>query len=370
MNFIFTSDQHMAHRRTPTRKVINSFVDLILTEELENIDVLFLGGDLYDRLIDASSQDNFDIIAFCGHLLDICCHFDVAIRAIKGTPAHDWDQCNILTELNNLRNLRVDLKYFDVLDIEYMEKFDKYVLYIPDEWSKDHDDVERQINEKLIQHGIKQVDYAILHGLFHYQMLGIPFTGFAYKEEYFLSLVKEYILIGHFHIYSHFDRIWATGSLERLAHGEESDKGFGRCINGKMEFVINHDAMIYKTLKLNKNDTLNTLDKKVGSYPKGSFIRLQMNKDHPLNSMFKDLSIRYIDYHLDRKIKDEEIVKNNDILSDDHFNFRSFEFIGSDMVSVVKEIVDKKYNLNETEKSKLDMYLKEFKGSESKEEME
>ena len=69
------------------------------------------------------------------------------------------------------------LKYHKFLDIEYIERIGKYVLYIPDEWTNSHDELELQIQEKLNQHSITKVDIAIMHGQFKYQLAGKKYNG-------------------------------------------------------------------------------------------------------------------------------------------------------------------------------------------------
>lgn len=371
MKYISISDIHLGHRRTPTNYIVKNLKKYVFNEENKDVDVIFFGGDIYDRLLDVSSQDNLDIISFFGFLLDYCYDNDIAIRLLEGTPGHEWGQLKVIVRLNELRDNPVDLKHFDILDIDYMEKFDKYVLYIPDEWSHDHDEIERQIEEKMNERGIHQVDICILHSVFKYQMLGIPYHGFYYKESYFLNITKSLIHIGHFHIHSDFDRIIAGGSFDRLSHGEEGKKGFVRVDGNDWKFIPNKDAYIYKTIRVTKNDTLNSLDKKVLKYPIGSYIRLQLSKDHPFNINYKDLTIRYRDYHLSKKVAgDTESDSITNIINDDSFHLDSFDFINSDIRETVKTSLLSKHQLSEREIVKLDDFLNVFKNLETSEEKE
>lgn len=371
MKYVSVSDIHLAHRRTPTPHIIHNFKKYILNEKNKDIDCIFIGGDLYDRLIDVASKDNLEIISFLGYMLDYCYNNDITLCVLEGTPGHDWTQPKVLVRLNQLRDNPIDLRYFDTLTIDYMEKFNKYVLYIPDEWSHNHDDIERQIKAELDRLGITQVDIAILHSVFGYQVAGFPYQGFSYKEDYFLSLVKEFIHIGHYHIHSNFDRIIAGGSFDRLSHNEEGEKGFVIVNGDNWRFVENKDAYTYKTIRVTKKDTLNSLDEKISKYKKGSYIRLNMAKDHPFNLNFKDLTVRYMDYHLSKKVSED--TENNtvtDILNGDGYDLEGFDFITMDIKSVVKDNLLSKFVMSESEIKKLDEYLDVFTGSESKEENE
>ena len=71
---------------------------------------------------------------------------------------------------------------------------------------------------------IEQVDLAMMHGNFKYQ-LPMPSIHMHTEEDY-LSIVRYYICINHIHTASVYGRILAPGSFDRMAHGEEEDKGY------------------------------------------------------------------------------------------------------------------------------------------------
>lgn len=369
MKYLVISDIHLAHRNTPTRHVIKNLYKYVLTKENSNIDVFFIAGDLYDRLISVESQENRDIMRFIGRLLDYCYKYKIKLRMLKGTPGHEYDQAKIIGVMNKQRVNQVDYKYFDILDIEHIVEFDKHVLYIPDEWSSDHKLIESQIKERMNELGIVNVDIAILHSMFNYQVAGIPYKGFRYDETYFLNLVKGYIIIGHVHDHSNFDRIIAGGGFDRYRHSEDGDKGYVVITGDEWEFKRNMNPFIYKTLRVTKNDDLTTLDRRISEYPKGSHIRLAISKEHPLNLDFKSLSMRYLDWNLTRKINEKTNNKRViDILNEDSYSLDSFESLNSDIEKTLKEIILEKYTLTESAQRKLVGHLSIFKGSNKVEE--
>ena len=145
MKYLVTSDVHLGHKKTPTRHIIASFSDTILTEANKDIDVLFINGDLFDRLLYLNTPEAQMVIHFFHHLLDYCYVNDILLRVLEGTPSHDYFQSSILFKMNEIRTHKVKMKYFRTLDIEYMEEFNKHILYIPDEWCSDQLELERQI---------------------------------------------------------------------------------------------------------------------------------------------------------------------------------------------------------------------------------
>lgn len=366
MRYLVTSDIHLGNRRTPTRHIANSFEKQILSEENKGLDLIIIAGDLFDRLIESNSKELLICLEVFEKLFTYCYVNKIKLRILEGTPSHDNLQNRIVVKLNELREKKVDLLYFDSLDIEYMSDFNKYLLYIPDEWTHDHDLLEKQIEEKMSSLSIHQVDISIVHTQFAYQVAGFPFKGFTLKEAYFLSITKEQIFIGHFHTHSTFDRINAQGSLERLSHGQEEDKGHMVCIDNTPIFIPNPNAYIYKTLNVNIKTTLNRLDELITKYPKKSYIRIKMNRSHPFNVNFNELKLRYLDYHLEKKLTGEgsEDSSITNILGDRELEMLDSFIINSDIKGTLRELVlaNNELNLNETQL--LDKHLEVFNGIE------
>ena len=368
MKYIVTSDDHLGHVKTPTSHIANSFIKHVLCQLNKDADALFIAGDLFDRLLDLNSKEAQIIIKFINYLLEYCYVNNILLRVLEGTPSHDWQQSQTLVELNEIRGDRkCDLKYHKVLDIEYIDRINKYVLYIPDEWTNSHSDMERQIKEKLNAYNITKVDIAILHGQFAYQFAGRPYHGFHYREEYFLNLVSGFIHVGHYHVYNPMDRILPNGSLERLAHGEEDPKGYIVVNDDTYTFIENTDAWIYKTLNITAATTLERLDKQIAKYPHGSYIRLLLNKDHPFNLTFGELKLRYLDYNLKKITKENvaERIKATYILSDAEIEFDNKFILEANIHQTLLDIVSSKHNLNSVENSKLLNYISIFKEVEN-----
>lgn len=371
MKYLVCSDIHLGHLKTPTAHIIQSFKKSILTEQNKDIDVLFISGDLFDRLLDLNSKEVQIIVDFFSYLLSYCFSNGIKLRVLEGTPSHDWQQSQLLVKLNDIRPEKVDLRYFKVLDIEYLVEENRYVLYIPDEWTNNHADLEFQIFEKLNELGIKEVDIAILHGQFKYQFHGKPYNGFFFKEEYFLPLVKGFIHVGHYHTFNPFDRILPNGSLERLAHGEEEPKGYIVVKDKSYAFIPNINAFIYTTLNIKPKTTVDKLDKMIRQHPKGSHIRLSLDKDHPFNINFQDLKIRYIDYHIKRKLKEDVSVNGSAtyILTDDDLDLGDKFTIDDDISKTVMIIIGNKHELTMPETQKLINYLDVFKDTATTQEV-
>jgi len=362
LNYIVTSDIHLGHNNTPTSHIIKSFKESILIDNNKDKDVLFISGDLFDKLLDLNTKEVKEIIEFFNYLLNYCYDNDILLRVLEGTPSHDWQQSSILVKLNDIRKKKCDLRYFKILDIEYIERYNKYILYVPDEWTNDHNDLQSQISEKLIENNISKLDIAILHGQFHYQFKGKPYHGFYFKEEYFLSIVRGFIHIGHYHVYSTLDRIIANGSLERLVHGEEQPKGYVVVNENSYSFIENTNAYTYITLNITKKTTIDKLDSLISKYKKNSFIRLLMPKDHPFNINFKDIKLRYLDYNLKKQVK-ELLTDTNSItyiFNEDNIDMSSNEILDTNIHTLLTTSILNKYDLSYEETKKYLDYVSIF----------
>lgn len=354
MKYLVTSDIHLGHKRTPTEHIIANFKKYIFNDENKDIDVLFINGDLFDRLLDLNSSEVHEIIVFFNILLDYCYKNNIYLRVLEGTPSHDWQQNHVLVKMNDIRENKVNLKYFKVLDIEYIDRISKYVLYIPDEWINDHNELEKQIENKLKEHNIDKVDMAMLHGQFEYQIKGHK-NVFYFKENYFLSKVKSYIHIGHHHVYSKFDRIIANGSFERLAFGEESPKGYVVVYNNDFKFIENLSSYVYKTFLIEKEKELERVFKEIEKLPKNSYIRLQINEN--INYDYNAIKLRYSDYII-KIVKIHELVNSMLDETEDSIEIETFSI--ENLKSYLYSNITSKNNLNETLEILLKQYLDKF----------
>jgi len=365
--YVVVSDIHLGHDRTPTQHIISSFIRTVLTDANKDIHVLFINGDLFDQQLKLNSEAAQIIIQFFHKLLDYCYVNGIKLRVLEGTPSHDWYQSNLLVRLNDVRSQRADLVYHRGLAIENFPEYHKNILYIPDRWISSQSDLERQVNAAMGKMGLKQVDFAMLHGQCVYQTLGHKTKEFTYDEAYLHRLVKELIHIGHFHKYSHYDRIIANGSLERLAHGEEDPKGYVRVSGGQWAFIQNPYSYTYKTIKITAKTTLEKLDKIILKLPKGSYVRLYMDALHDFNHAFKDLQVRYLDYELTRKLKGDSSEGETDTYISDAEDLLQAapEFTEINIYEMLMKSVLAKHQLSPSETEKFYKFSEIFINAET-----
>lgn len=280
-------DCHLGHHKTTTPFIIENlkkaFPD---NDETGELDLILFEGDVFDRLLVFPSENSVEITYWIMEFLSMCRRRKIMVRVLEGTPSHDWRQSLIFDTLNKAMGSHVDLKYVDKLCVEFIDSLGISVLYVPDEWAPECDEVWRQVKDTLASNGLDKVDIACMHGAFNYQ---IPMSHNTHVPERYLSIVEHYIFIGHVHKHVPLSRILPAGSFDRLCHGEEEPKGHVRATidpNGNREysFVENQGAKLYKTLDLQDMPLTEALLalKVVEAYPEGSHIRIRLKRTDDL----------------------------------------------------------------------------------------
>ena len=327
LNLAILSDLHLGHSKNTAVEIIKNlkaaFPD---NSETSDLDIIFIAGDVFDTLLNLSDDDVYEIDAWIAYMLNLCAKHNITLRILDGTKSHDWYQSERFISILKIicasgHGLPVDAKYIKELTIEYIEKYDINVLYVPDEINSTTEKTLEQVKELLIAKGLTQVDYAILHGAFSFQ-----FPEYVkcqkHDQDAYLSLVKELIFIGHIHTYNKYDRIIAQGSFDRLCMGEEGPKGHVRVkvVDGKhnIVFVENKNAKIFKSIDcidLTLEETINKVDLEVKDLPPASYVRVISNKDNPIFSNMNVLIKRHPLFVWSKLSKDveeeEELVEEN-----------------------------------------------------------
>lgn len=309
------SDIHLGHKRNRVGAMVDALKKAFPDNaETADLDVIFLAGDVFDRLLDLPNDCVTEIDLWIAHLIKVCSKHDIALRILEGTPSHDWKQSVRFEIVQELLGCPIDMQYVRTLHVEYMDKLGIHVLYVPDEWDTSTDKTLHQVKELIKAKGIDKVDYAIMHGNFTYQLPAAAKSAPRHDERSYLNLVRHLIFIGHVHVYSNFERIYAQGSFDRLSHGEEGPKGHLRADVEKdgtyrVTFIENKAARKYITLKcadLSLEDFLEVVKKAVSKLPEDSCVRIEGESTHPIMSDMNSLVRMYPLIVWSKLVKDKE----------------------------------------------------------------
>jgi hypothetical protein len=295
------SDLHLGRNKPDTLTLINNLDDFFRDniKVLSKLHILFIAGDIYDKLLSGNSEDYKLILQWLMRLMLYCKKYNIKLRVLHGTPSHDWNQADILNKINNTVEIYKDFKYINNLHIEIMHELGLSILYIPDEWNHSSEETFQEVKELMKEHYLTKVDVVIMHGQFHHQLPGIELTNSHNIEDY-LSITDGFISPGHIHIPSVMDRVIAQGSMDRLSHGEEEDKGM--CVfklsskGNEYKFIKNKNAVIFKTINIKTLDIdicLNQLDKVLSKVRDMSYIRLKFKKNNSIKKSMDIIKKRY-----------------------------------------------------------------------------
>jgi hypothetical protein len=313
------SDLHLGNRLVSAESIIYGLNRLLPDDEkMAEISAIFLVGDIFDEALLLADTDVTLIQLWIVRILKLCAKWDIMLRVLEGTPKHDRAQSSQFLMFKTALNLTVDFKYADTLSIEYVSKYNIHILYVPDEWKATTKETEIEVKELLITHNLKQVDYALMHGCFLYQL---PYKEVdAHSESFYLSIVKRHIFIGHVHDMSQYDIITAHGSTDRIGHGHESPKGIILAEvdhitdTSRIVFIVNEYASIFKTVDISKLPSekaerkINNLVLKLQEAKKGIgkiHIRIQLKRNQHID-LLKVMKTRWVDVVWTSKFVEKE----------------------------------------------------------------
>lgn len=339
-SYISLGDVHLGHRLTPATHVIRNLQRLITDDLLKKLDMIIITGDLFDRQLNNGDEDVNAINRWITILLYKCAAYDVHLYIVEGTPSHDRKQSQFFIEQKVNANIPVDLHYAKELEIIYNERFGAHFLFIPDKWHPSTAVTLGQVEAKMKELGIKQVDFAIMHGAFTYQLPSIVEEP-THDQFAYLALVKHQILIGHVHNMTVYeDKIYAAGSFDRICHADEIPKGMFHFEVRKDDsftatFVENKWARRYVTWEVHGLDTkeLNYLIKdRIATLPKGSSIRLRCESGDVANGDLDSYRREYQAYDWQITVEKATTKKNTVMESIRNFDMSQFVPITKDNI--------------------------------------
>ena len=320
-SYVVLSDLHIGARNTTAKEIIDHlqvfFEDFSPKSWAKDLDVIFIAGDLWDDTVSFSDSAIKYFIPFFTLLINFCKRNKISLIVLEGTPKHDRKQSETLKTLAQAIDPSFDFVYVDELSIRYVPKLDMNVLFVPDECRTTSLEVERDVEAMMSEKGLTQVDIAIMHGMFNYQLGTIPHSERVYSEQWFLKHVKRYINIGHIHKASQYERILAQGSFDRLTHGEEDPKGAYLLVEehgGDWAPIFIENKCAKKYISINAGPTaektIELIKKAINKgLPEFSHIRLVGEPTLDVFKGFEELRKQFPQYQLTKKVSKEISVE-------------------------------------------------------------
>lgn len=285
-DYLVISDIHLGARKTTAAEIIANltlfFGNFKITNNFDDLATLFIAGDLWDDSIQFSSDAVSDFMRFWAKLAMWCEAKQIELIVLEGTPKHDRLQGKTVETYTRLIAPKIAFSYIRELSIQRVDSLDADILFVPDECRETAAKTYKDVCALLVEKNLTQVDFAIMHGMFFYQLGHIPVDSKIHHESDYLAIVKNYISIGHIHVASNYERIYAQGSFDRLSHGEEDPKGgyyFTEHKPGEWLpiFMENKTAKVYNTIKLKgslSQELFEKIKRRITGLPSGSYIRI------------------------------------------------------------------------------------------------
>lgn len=218
---LFLSDLHLLHRRVPTYHIVEGIKEALLSFG-DTIDALYITGDVFDDSRSLRQDESKEALDFISWICNWSVTTSTAVRVLEGTPSHDHGQSDLFV-MQSKYHPYSDVLYLSGIGVFYDEAIKQYVGWVEDEYRLTAEETENEMRELLATHGVERVSFFAMHGLFNFQ-LPIQKSN-CFNESFWIDRSVNGVVIGHDHRRKSFKNIYVPGSWERLAQGEEEDKG-------------------------------------------------------------------------------------------------------------------------------------------------
>ena len=332
LKYLVLSDIHLGHKVNKTENIIIN-LDLYFKENhkiFKDIDILFLAGDIFDRMVLTGSNELSLIMKWLIRIAKYCKMHKIKLRVLEGTGSHDYKQMRTPDSALTETFEEIDYKYISNLSIEIMEEYGLSILYIPDEVNHDSKKTYKEILELMKEKDMSSIDIIIMHGQFHYQLPMVTMAQ-SFDEDDMMKICNYFISPGHIHTSSVFGKIVVQGSFDRITHGQEEDKGgmlFTLYNEGESyyRFIKNKHSIIFNTININSNeltDILSMLAIEVKKYPPKSNFRLRFKSDNPAIQSLHTIKETFPLYNFKKDTTDDskiDVLNNRNITEDKEEN--------------------------------------------------
>ena len=258
MKISFLTDLHIGNAKIQLHRLIDN-LEKIAWPELESSDLVLLGGDFFDCLLNINGDAGVVAIYVIDKILELVARKRIFLRVLRGTFSHDRYQNRLFVERASSIPDKDGTPLVRVIDKIEIETFKDpmTILYCPDDIPCK--DVTESVLDTLRSAHLDAVDYMCCHGYWdHLLPPGMPTRPHNCLDyDQIASHVRCRIFNGHVHTRSVWKKVISGGSFERFRHGEEEKKGFYTAVfNPKkhadeITFVPNTGTIPFITLDMN-----------------------------------------------------------------------------------------------------------------------
>jgi len=306
MNSVHISDIHFGKKNDKrlSKELLEEFLLPLNEMHKENkIDIVFLQGDLFDRVIKMDEVSATYVFKFIEKLTEFCFNNKIQLRIIKGTKGHDFNQLSSLSHFEKI--FSSTLKIIKTVTTEsILTEYSKElidVLYLPEEYPVNPKEYYKPYFEEE-----NKYDIVIGHGMIDIVRFGskdqeneLLMYAPVFDSKELIKISKGGVFFGHIHDYQEYkEKIYYTGSFSRFSFENQKEKGFlyneyDKSTSKFNVYIIeNEQAPKYKIIDFADYDGL-SIDEKIKilneAKDENDFIKIRALKDDDNISVLKEV---------------------------------------------------------------------------------
>ena len=275
MKIVFLTDIHIGAPKVYLDRIHESLRKYAYPE-IETAQLLLLGGDFFDCLLNLNSDAGIIALFIIDELIELAVKNHIYVRVLRGTFSHDRYQNRLFIDRAREIPMYKDIPLIRIIEKIEVERFTPYnldILYCPDD--QPYEDVTQAILDVLDANHLDAVDYFCCHGFWDHLLPSTiptrPHNCLDYNK--LESKVRCHIFNGHVHSPSIWNKVISGGSFERFRHAEEEDKGFWTAEydpdkhTSIARFIRNKEAVPFITIDLSLHpsteEVMSYLDRRV-----------------------------------------------------------------------------------------------------------
>ena len=322
-------------------------------------DLIVIAGDLFDKKFGLHSDVTENANKFVSDLVSFCDENDTDLYMIHGTMSHDNMQLKSFNHYSENKHVHI----FKEKTFVQFKGLNIYIMpeeYVPFSY----------YNKDLMCNP----DLIFGHGMFDFATVVVKTDKKQRSENLNSKIISQHVkygaYFGHVHTHKCNGKVKYTGSFDRLAFGEEEDKGFMVIdINGDEfsdKFIINSEAQTYKSVNATEiPDTMEETIKYLNDMSQTvNFLRIVIDsdiKEDKFNNIVgftrthDNVSILKKVINSKREVDEQTRIKNKE-LEDSLKEFENLDFI-----EITKKIGKEKYGVDFTTDEILEIMEKDIK---------
>lgn len=338
-------------------------------------DILIFAGDYFDHKLALTDTASYYAMMFFNEAYEICKKNRIIVRMLQGTRGHELNQLQMFKphEADSEMNFKI------IENLSEEELLGLNILYVPEEYPETYKYYSEYFEDKagrydlISMHGT--VDVVEGGEIMAKAVEGRSNVAPVFKHDVLMKLLKPsgYVSAGHIHQQSNYkNKILYSGAYTRWRYDDTTERGFTYFEfsedSSKFEFIINTEAPVYKTIRLDDMaqpfgdmdvvEIQSLLMEQANKYDNTKFVISGISSDKA------DILRKYFSQYDNIKVEmaklDDSSILNEDVSPEDKEKFEKYNYIvhpSSPLVDRIQRYVKEELN-KEISKETIEYILK------------